>query len=404
MKIFIDISNLKLDLKKNEKLIAPYLKKIHSKKQGFYTAIDDMKILEEIEKFAKSVKGKYENIAVLGIGGSALGAICLRQALKGLFDDKKPKLFVLDNIDPTLIREFEKAINYKKTLFLVITKSGTTPETMSQYLYFRNKINKKKLDPKKHFVFVTDANEGKLRGIAKREKIAFFGIPKNVGGRFSVLTSIGLLPAALVGLNIRKLISGSQTMRDKFLSTKPEINLPFKLASLQYSLYKKGKTINALMPYSQKLTGFTDWFKQLYAESLGKKGKGITPINALGVTDQHSQLQLYNDGPNDKLIIFIEVENLGEEIEIPNFPSAKKLSFNQLFKIEKAAVAKALTKNSRPNITIKIDKIDEENLGELFMFFEGATAFLGEFMGINAFNQPGVEMAKSLTKQAILKL
>jgi len=398
----LDISNLKLDLKTNEKLIAPYLKKIHSKKEGFYTVIDDAKVLKEIEKFAKNVKGKYENIVVLGIGGSALGAICLRQALKGLFDNKKPKLYVLDNIDPKLICEFDKAVNYKKTLFLVITKSGTTPETIGQYYYFRNQINKKKLDPKKHFVFVTDPNEGRLREIAKKEKITSFGIPKNVGGRFSVLTAVGLLPAALIGLNIRKLVSGGQKMRDKFVSEKAENNLPFKLASLQYLLYKKGQTINVLMPYSQKLIGFADWFRQLYAESLGKKGKGITPVNALGVTDQHSQLQLYNDGPNDKLIIFLEVENSGEEIAIPNFQ--KKLSFNKLFKIEKDAASKALTKTGHPNITIKIDTVDEENIGELFMLFEGATAFLGEFMGINAFDQPGVELAKSLTKQAILKL
>lgn len=403
--IKLDLKNAtglsKKDFKKNQKLIAPYLKKIHSKKQGFYTAIDDKKTAEEIEKFAKSVRGKYEHFVVLGIGGSALGASCLKQAFSHLF--KPSKLTILDNIDPILIKEFAETVNYKKTLFLVITKSGTTPETISQYLYFRKQLEKKKLNAKKHFVMVTDAKNGWLREVVKKEKFASFEIPENVGGRFSVLTSVGLLPAALLGLNIRNLLKGAQKMRDKFLSEKLEENLPFKLAITQYSLYKKGKTINVFFSYAQKLNEFSNWLRQLYAESLGKKGKGITPVHALGATDQHSQLQLYNEGPNDKLIIFFETKNTGKT-EIQNFPYGKISSFNQLFEIEKEATAKALTKYKRPNISVKLAKIDEETMGELFMLFEGAVAFIGEFMGINAYDQPGVELSKSLTKQAILKL
>lgn len=402
--IKLDLKNAgidKKDFQKNQKLIAPYLEKINSRKQGFYTVINNKKTAEEIEKFAKSIRGKYSHFVILGIGGSALGAACINQIFSEFY--RHSKLIVLDNIDPILIKELDKILDYKKTLFLVITKSGTTPETISQYLYFRKRVENKKLDIKKHFVMLTDAKNGWLREVVKKERFTSFEIPENVGGRFSVLTSVGLLPAALLGLNIKNLLKGAQKMRDKFISKNAADNLPFKLALTQYLLYRKNKTINVFMPYSQKLYEFSNWLRQLYAESLGKKGKGITPVTALGVTDQHSQIQLYNEGPNDKLIIFFETENVGKT-EIPNLPIDKKLSFEQLFEIEKESTKKALTKYRRPHISVKLAKIDEETLGELFMLFEGTVAFLGEFMEINAYDQPGVELAKSLTKQAILKL
>lgn len=398
--------------------IQKYLAKIHTRKQGFYEILDDKKTISEIKKFAKNARGKFSHIVVLGIGGSALGTICLQQSLKHLFTNELarqpwPKLHVLDNIDPNLITELEDIIDYKKTLFIVISKSGCTPETVAQYFYFRSKTNAKKLDPRKHFVFITDPKSGFLRQISDEEKIPTFSIPENVGGRFSVLTSVGLLPAALIGINIEKLLTGARKMRDQFLSSNYLKNLPFQLASTQYHFYQKGKTINVLIPYAQKLSRFADWYRQLLAESIGKKldnkGKivniGITPVNALGVTDQHSQLQLYNEGPNDKLFIFLEVEKLAAELPIPHTDkNSPKMSFNKLLKIELDATISSLTHNNRPNLTIKIDKINEENLGSLFMLFEGATAFLGEFFNINAFDQPGVELSKELTKKAIAKL
>lgn len=398
--------------------IQKYLAKIHARKQGFYEVLDDKNTVSEIKKFAKNARGKFSHIVVLGIGGSALGTICLQQSLKHLFVNELavtiwPKLHVLDNIDPNLITEIEDVIDYKKTLFIVISKSGCTPETVAQYFYFRSKTNAKKLDPRKHFVFITDPKSGFLRQISNEEKIPTFAIPGNVGGRFSVLTSVGLLPAALIGINIEKLLTGTRKMRDQFFSTNYQENLPFQLASTQYHFHRQGKTINVLIPYAQKLSRLADWYRQLLAESIGKKldnnGKivnvGITPVNALGVTDQHSQLQLYNEGPNDKLFIFLEVEKLAAELPIPHTnKNTPKMSFNKLLKIELDATISSLTHNNRPNLTIKIDKINEENLGALFMLFEGATAFLGEFFNINAFDQPGVELSKELTKRAIAKL
>ena len=403
------------------KFLKSYLENIKKQNQGFHAVIDDQKTIKSIENFSQKFKGKFSHIVVLAIGGSALGTICLQQSLKHLYENelksgKFPKLHVLDNIDPALIQAIEDIIDYKKTLFIVVTKSGTTPETLAQYFYFRSKTDAKKLDPKKHFVFITDPKKGLLREIANKEKIPSFEVPENVGGRFSVLTPVGLLPASLIGINIKKLITGAKKMRQKFLSKSTEENLPFQLAAIQYSLNKKGKTITVLMPYSQKLIRLADWYRQLLAESIGKKldnqGKavnvGLTPVNALGVTDQHSQLQLYNEGPNDKLIIFIETLKNGPTLKIPlpknsdsdiNF--LKNTTFNKLFQVEKIATEQVLTANNRPNITIQIDQVNEESLGELFMLFEGSIAFLGEFFNINAYDQPGVELSKVLTKKML---
>jgi glucose-6-phosphate isomerase len=394
------------------KLIEKYLREIESKNQGFYTIIDDKSQLQNINKYAKKVEGKYKDIVVLGIGGSALGTLCLKHALRYLPNKSKaPKLHIVTNIDPVKIKKIESDIDFKKTLFIVISKSGSTIETISQYLYFRQKCKDKKLKITDHFVFVTDEKEGILRMIADKEKITSFDVPKNIEGRFSVLTVVGLLPARLIGIKIEELIEGAKRIRDEFLKKNIEENTPFQLAAIQYLLAKKGKNINVLMPYSQELDFLSIWYTQLLAESIGKKGNGITPLRALGVSDQHSQIQLFNDGPNDKLIMFIEVEKLSENLYIPNsHPELKefelmnkKISFNRLLELEKQGTEMALTHNNRPNITIKIPKVSEENLGELFMLFETSVAFLGEFYKIYAFDQPAVELGKKFTKELLLK-
>jgi len=404
--ITIETRNLKnLELEKKTNLIKDYLKKIHARKQGFYDIIDDEKTIKEINSFAKSIEGKYEDIIVLGIGGSALGTICLKESLTHL---PKPRLHIIDNIDPILIKEVDNTINYEKALFIVVTKSGSTPETLSQYFYFKKQVEDRGLNQNEHFLFITDPEKGLLRKISKTEQIPTFDIPENVGGRFSVLTAVGLLPAKLIGINIEELLEGAKKIRNKFLSENFEENIAFQLASIQKTMNEKGKIMNVIMPYSHKLIKFADWYRQLLAESIGKEGVGITPINALGVTDQHSQSQLYNEGPNDKLFIFIEVEKLGPHLEIPNpYPNEeaseylKNTSFNELMKIEKQATEQSLTKNNRPNITIKINEVNEDSLGELFMLFEASIAFLGEYYNINAFDQPGVELSKNLTKELL---
>ena len=411
------------DLKNASKYLPEYLRRINSKKQGFYQCVDDEDAIKKIIVYKDKQKGKFADIVVLGIGGSALGAICLQQSLLHLYENElknndRPKLHVLDNIDPALIREVEDVIDYKKTLFIVVTKSGTTPETISQFFYFKKKVEDNKLNAKDHFVFITDAEKGFLKKISKAEKIESFDIPDNVGGRFSVLTSVGLLPLALAGADIEGIISGAKRMRELFLSHEWDANTPFQLATVQYLMSWKDKNINVLWPYSQRLIKFADWYRQLLAESIGKsksingetKYIGLTPVYSLGATDQHSQNQLYNEGPNDKLIMFIEVEELGPEVVIPNlypdeadFQYLDGVSFNELLRVEKKGTEMGLTQNDRPNITLKVDSVNPKTLGELIMLFEGAVAFLGEFLEINAFDQPGVELSKKLTKELLLK-
>ena len=372
--------------------ISDFLEKIEKRDQGFYQILNNP---EEIKTFSNNVKDNYEHIVVCGIGGSALGAICLKEALPN-----NNKLIVLDNIDPQLINEVDQKLNYEKSLFIIISKSGTTIETTSQYKYFRRKIEEKNLEVNKHFVFITDPEIGILRETANNENIPVFPIPKNVGGRFSVLTAVGLLPAALIGIDLDKLIEGARNMCKKFLSNNFEENLPYQIALTQYLINKKGKNIHVMMPYSHRLFKIADWYRQLLAESIGKtKDVGITPVNALGVTDQHSQSQLYNDGPNDKLITFIEIKDFKVEKQIPG-----SISFNQLIDIEKKATEESLTKKDRPNQTIKVNSVCEESIGELFLLFEGQIAFLGEFYNINAFDQPGVELSKQITKENVKQL
>lgn len=413
--IKLDISNSTVkDIKTQHERLGEYLDNIHAKNQGFYTIIDNNSPVEKVLEFASKVKGKYEDIVVLGIGGSALGTICLQQSLKHLFENELkendyPRLHVLDNVDPVLIKQIEDVFSLEKTLFIVVSKSGETPETLAQYFHFRSLTEIAGLNAKDHFVFITDSEKGLLREVSKNENIPSFEIPKNVGGRFSVLTSVGLLPAALIGIDIKKLIKGARDMRDLFYSDSMSHNMPFQIAALQYLLSLEGKSMTVLMPYSQKLIRFADWYRQLLAESIGKDGLGLTPINALGVTDQHSQSQLYNDGPNDKFFIFLKVHNFGTNIEIPVSTNEKSVeylkgvSFKKLIHTEQDGTTKALTQNGRPNITLEIDKVNEENLGGLFMLFECATAFLGEFFKINAFDQPGVELSKKITKQLLTK-
>jgi len=399
--------------------LSGFLAHIAAQDQGFYRdeVLANEVLLQEIKTTAKSLSGKFEYIVLLGIGGSALGMIALQAAFGKFFAPSKPELFILDNIDPTLLSECRERITLKKTLFLVMSKSGGTPETLAQYFYFREELIAAKLNPKAHFIFVTDPTNGFLREEAQKNGIQSFSVPPNVGGRFSVLTPIGLLPAALLGIDITKLLSGARRMCEKFLNTGFEANLPFQFAAIQYLLSKKGKTIHVLMPYAQKLFRLADWYRQLLAESIGKedtrKGErincGVTPVNALGATDQHSQAQLYMAGPYDKLITFLEVENLGTDIKIPlsenpdkRLSFLKDVSFAELLVTEQQATATALTENNRPHITVKISEISEGSLGELFLFFEAATAFLGEFFEIDAFDQPGVELAKNLTKKMLL--
>ena len=396
-------------LHKNQPLVKKVFQSKNKMGYAFLNLPDGQTTLRKIKKFAKDQqKNKWENIVILGIGGSSLGGIALKEALLGQFHHlgKNPHLFFVDNIDPDYVMDLLAKIRLEKSLFIVISKSGGTVEPMALYNLIRNKVK----NPKKHFVFITDPKKSLLRKIGKKEDIEMFDVPPKVGGRFSVLSSVGLLPAALAGIDTSALLKGARQMRDAIKTTKKGENPALILASLQYLLdRKKSKTMTVMMPYSNRLFRIGDWYRQLLAESIGKNKKtGPTPITALGTTDQHSQLQLYNEGPNNKWFIFLRLLKYGNEVKLGShlphelvFLNNKKL--NKIIDVAFVGTSESLAKNKKPNITIEIPKIDAENIGMLFMLFEFQVALLGLLYKVNAFDQPGVEEGKVITKKLLSK-
>ncbi|MDH5541986.1 MAG: glucose-6-phosphate isomerase [Nitrospinota bacterium] len=373
-------------------------------------------------KFARKIREKYENLVVLGIGGSALGASAVQSALNPSFynllarNKRKgfPRLFVADNIDPDWFDEVLSIADPKKTIYNVISKSGTTAETMSQFMVVFDLLRSKlKGKWKKRVVITTDAKNGILREIVDEFGLESFEIPANVGGRFSVFTPVGLLPLACAGIDINLLLDGASRMAERCSSEKFNENPAYILGALHYLAdVRKGKSSTVMMPYSTKLYGVADWFRQLWAESLGKakdlQGKqvntGQTPIKALGVTDQHSQVQLYVEGPNDKMFVFLEIENFSKEVVIPEvFEDKAPLkylagkSLNKLIKTEMEGTEYALTTHNRPSMTIKLPELNAHTLGQLMFMLEAATAYAGGLYGIDPFDQPGVEFGKKYT-------
>ncbi|HVO32830.1 MAG TPA: glucose-6-phosphate isomerase [Elusimicrobiota bacterium] len=387
-------------------------------KLGFVDLPKESAEAKRIMAWARKKRGSFDTLVVLGIGGSALGNMAVQQALRTPYWNLLPpkerggwlRLFVFDNVDPRWASDLMHVINPKKTLFNVISKSGTTAESLASYFYFRKAVEQAAGAKKagQHFVFTTDAQKGYLRELATKEKVDSFSVPDNVGGRFSVLSPVGLVSAALTGVNIVELLGGALSLRERFSSGSLRENGAAMYAAIQYLYFLKGVKLSVLMPYSQNLWGVADWYRQLWAESLGKKtdrsGKtvftGPTPIKALGVTDQHSQAQLYMEGPYDKIITFLSVQDFGRKTPIPAVDKGHYLSghsFNELLKAEEQGTRSALAKAQRPNLTLSVSEISAHTLGELFFFFEMAVAYMGELININAFDQPGVELAKVYT-------
>ena len=358
------------------------------------------------ETVSKKIKGKCDDFVVIGIGGSSLGSRALSNSL-AYYHTNAPQIHILENIDPDTITNLLNTVDCKKTIFNIITKSGGTAETMSNFMVFRKKLIDRVGEKKhqKHVVVTTDPGKGVLKQMAEKEGYELFPVPPEVGGRFSVLSSVGLLPAAVMGIDIGGLLAGARFI-DGLSQNKDVWQNPACLAAgLQYLYYKKGKNVRVFMPYSDRLRDMAEWFCQLWAESLGKQQDvGSTPVRTLGVIDQHSQLQLYMEGPEDKVITFVKVKDFDNVVEIPeiftDYPAVGYLgghTINELIAAEQRATELALTKNNRPNSTITIDRITPFTVGALFYYLEMETAFAGELLGINTFNQPGVELGKKIT-------
>ena len=376
--------------------------------------------VKDIIATAKEIKKRFDNFVVLGIGGSALGPTAVFQALCHLRHNelprskrKFPKLYVEDNVDPERMAALLDVIDLEKTVFNVITKSGATSETMSQYLIITDMLKARFGDKaKEHMIATTSESRGNLIQLAQKEGLKTFYIPDGVGGRFSELSPVGLLPAAVVGIDIKAMLSGAAYM-DKICMRKDLKKNPALLSALlQYLAMKKGKNISVMMPYADSLKYIADWYCQLWAESLGKAADkngnpaftGQTPVKALGVTDQHSQVQLYREGPFDKVITIIGVEKFRNEVEISRgceeFPDVNFLcghTMGELINTERVATEYALATAGRLNHTILLPEVNAFTVGELLYMFEMETAFCGEMLGIDTYNQPGVEGGKNAT-------
>lgn len=386
---------------------------------GFPALPEDIALRNALKADALASRAEIDDVVLFGIGGSALGPNMLRSALRPPRWNELdlaarggwPRLHVMDNVDPVSMGALFDRVNLKRTRVLVISKSGGTAETMSQYLVVREKLEALGAEwPKKILRFITDPEKGVLRAIAKTDGIVTYDIPPSVGGRFSVLTAVGLAPAAFIGIDIDALCAGAAAMRDRCETIDLAKNPAGVFAVLQ-QLHdqKNGRSIHVLMPYADALRDVANWFVQLWAESLGKVvptggNVGPTPLPALGTTDQHAQVQNFMEGPHDKTVTFISVKTLDRDITIPslhsNFPDLSYLGGNTigaLLDAERRATAGALASSGRPNGVLHIPQVDAHHLGELIMLFEFATAFAGALYGIDAYDQPGVELGKHFT-------
>lgn len=369
---------------------------------------------------AQRIQDLADNLVVLGIGGSALGATAVDMALSGVFRQSLPRagqglrLFVADNSDPRMFHSLLSGLDPRRTVYNVVSKSGSTAETMSQFLVVLERLERAlgAEEARRRIVFTTDPEKGNLRLLANREPFPVLTVPPNVGGRYSVLSAVGLLPLACAGHDIKALLAGAAAMARRCQAPSLLENPAYLLAALAVAHQRAGRNILVMMPYVSDLFGLAQWFAQLWAESLGKAQSldgrrvnvGQTPVAAVGATDQHSQLQLYMEGPQDKLVCFLTLANYGADLEIPAlYPEIDALAYlggrsmSELIQAEALATAAALASQGRPSFSLRLPQLDANVMGQLIFLLEAATVAAGALLDINPLDQPGVELSKQLT-------
>lgn len=381
---------------------------IDDPKNGFFHLLDNENMISQTKKLHQKY-AKIKHFVQIGIGGSALGPKMLVSALRKNWDIS---FSLLDNIDSDYLYDELAKIDPLKSLFYIVSKSGGTAETIACYSIVRNLLIEKGVTEEnlnKYFVFCTDPESGQLREHVTKHNYDALEVPSNVGGRFSVLTPVGLLPAIFMGINIDELYTGANKIKSQLLSEDVNKNDLLKTATHLAFLFseatpKVDETV--LMPYSSKLKDLSSWFVQLWAESLGKfstesnSHTGLTPVPAYGATDQHSQMQLFMEGTNNKCLLLLKIDQMDRDFSLKSdldLNSAEKLkpySMNQLMEAEFQGTLSALKDNNRNVISITMDKLSEENIGGLILFFESLTALMGEYLLVDPFNQPGVEKGK----------
>lgn len=371
----------------------------------------DKKEFGRIKKAAKKIKKESDILVVIGIGGSYLGARAVIESLTSSFynmlSDKQRKypqiLYVGNNLSPNYINELIDYIGNKDFSVNVISKSGTTTEPAVAFRIFREILeNKYGIDEARSRIYATtDKEKGALKTLAENEGYEQFVVPDNIGGRYSVLTAVGLLPIAVAGIDIDKLMEGARVGQERYNDANLKYNECYQYAVARNILYEKEKNIEILVNYEPKMHYFTEWWKQLYGESEGKEEKGIFPAGVDFTTDLHSMGQYIQEGKRNLFETVICVENPNSDITIhpddDNLDGLNYLAGKGLDYVNKKAMEgtiKAHVTGKVPNIQITMDKLDESNLGELIYFFEKACAMSGMILGVNPFNQPGVEEYK----------
>jgi glucose-6-phosphate isomerase len=376
---------------------------------GYY-GLPEQNIDEILVEYLQGFDGDIENIVVLGIGGSSLGAKAIYEFLKPV---KKPirKLYFFESTDPLNIMELLSKIDLEKSHFLVISKSGTTVETISIFKYLYNKQS-----ASSNYTFITDENSA-LDKFAKEIGSKSFYLPENVGGRFSVLSVVGLLPLALCGVDIKELLSGANKVKESFFND-GYIKDSLLNKAIFYAKYHTTYNINCLFAYSETLRYFSEWYVQLWGESLGKKQcnsafhVGVTPIGLIGPKDQHSFLQLIVEGTRNKSITFIKIDDFQNELTVPNItlPHLESLdilngiTFHDLITMQSDSVIEALQdQGDIPLDEIIIERVNEDSIGQLIYYYELLTSLVGKLINVNTYNQPGVESGKIILKSKLEK-
>lgn len=385
---------------------------------GYYTLPEqDISYLEAyLEEFrSKNDDNAIKDIAIIGIGGSSLGPKAIFRVLQGIRDFDK-RLHFFESTDPASIRSTLNKLDIKNTHFFVISKSGSTIETISVYKYVLSLLKAKEISLDYRFTFVTDVGS-KLEAHAKSLKAFVLHIPINVGGRYSVLSAAGLAPLLLAGVDVQRLLDGAKAIKQSFFEDGYIKETLLKKATY-YAKNSMNYNINTLFAYSESLDYFTDWYVQLWGESLGKKQRhssfnvGLTPVGLIGPKDQHSFLQLIVEGLRDKSVTVLKVENFDDKIKIPSI-TLKELedldlmngiAFCDLINMQADSTIEALLdKKDIPVDTITMQHIDEENMGKLIFYYELLTSIVGQMMDVNAYDQPGVEDGKRILKGKLIE-
>ncbi|WP_313693871.1 glucose-6-phosphate isomerase [Halorarum halobium] len=336
-----------------------------------------------------------ETVLTVGIGGSALGAATITDAL-----DSPVEARYLDNVDPAWVRDLVGGLDLSETVVNVVSRSGTTAETLANFLVVREAMASAGVDWTERTV-VTTGESGNLRAMADRHDLPALTVPDGVPGRFSALSTVGLFAAAVAGHDLDALLAGAASEAEK-LSGSLYDSPAYAYGAVSYALAERGAAVNAMMPYAESLERFAEWYAQLWAESLGKDGRGQTPARALGATDQHSQLQLYRAGPTDKLVTLVRPRESTDasipETDLAGLSYLGGSTLGDLLDAEFRATEASLAAAGRENVRLEIDRVDERGLGELLYATEAACVLYGELADVSTFTQPAVEWGKKAAR------